>query len=109
MRGSRNLDKSRSKSRSKSRNAKDSVNDNGLMFKNKVKSGINVTKSYLFQCYKEPNQPSLDNENIDKSADSSPGLSMSKLSKHIPSQKAENGCGKKFIKLILVKLTYDQS
>ena len=59
--------------------------ENRMSKKMKVKSGINVTKSYLFTCYKEPNVSTFDdNDNLDKSQDSSPGLTMSKLSKHGP-------------------------
>mgnify|MGYP006113967681 CR=1 FL=1 len=42
--------------------------ENRMSKKMKVKSGINVTKSYLFTCYKEPNVSTFDdNDNLDKS------------------------------------------
>ena len=73
--------------------------------------GINIAKSYLYQCYKEPNheieEPSPDH--IDISEQSSPGLSLSKLSKHNPRSAEVNGCGKKWVKIVYVKLTYEQS
>lgn len=47
--------------------------------------------------------------NAENSEQSSPGLSLSKLSKHTPRMSEPNGCGKKFVKIIFVKLTYDQS
>lgn len=40
---------------SKVRSGSNSSVENSLSFKMKNKAGINITKSYLFTCFKEPN------------------------------------------------------